>query len=324
MQSPSVKQLKYALAVARNGSFRRAAEELNVSQPTLTAQIARTEKILGVQLFERTRRGAQLTPTGRLFEPHARKVVDSMLELTQMVGDAGVGDRATYRLGVKSTLGPYLLPQILPGLRAEHSDLKLFVREDSPQGLEEGLNRGSYDLILTALPINSSEFVQEPLLREDILLAAPIDHPLAQQGSWHGADLGGQKILTTEPGSLFANQVQSVSNRLGAEILRDYEGSSLDALRLMVVMGMGLAFLPALYVESEMRGDSGLIVRALKDENITRLLVLAWRPGSPSRNFYRELAEDLRFIIKEQLGHAVTVIDSKGLAGDGGQRAQRR
>lgn len=311
MPTPSIKQLEYALAVARSGSFRGAAEDLDLSQPTLTAQIARAEKTLGVQLFERTRSGARLTPAGRLFEPHARKVLEAMHELTQVVGDAGAGDKATYRLGVKGTLGPYLLPQILPALREAHSDLKLFVREDTPRGLEDGLNRGEYDLILTALPINSSDFVQEPLLREDILLAAPNDHPLAQLDRWRGADLEGQKVLTTEAGHLFANQVEGICSRLGAEVLRDYEGSSLDALRLMVVMGMGLAFLPALYVESEIRNESGLIVKALEDQDFKRLLVLAWRPGSPARGFYRDLAVEFRRIISQRLGHAVEVVHSK-------------
>lgn len=307
MGKPSFKQLEYALAVARTGSFRSAAEELNVSQPTLTAQIARAEEALGAQIFERDRSGARLTPAGRLFEPQARRVLEAMDELTQAVGD--VDERATYRLGVKGTLGPYLLPHILPSLRELHSGLRFYVREDSPRGLEDGLGRGDYDLIISSLPINSADFVHEPLLRETILLAAPSDHRLASKPLWTGADLRGEKVLTTEPGHLFSRQVESICNRLGAEVLRDYEGSSLDALRLMVVMGMGLAFLPALYVESEIRADSGLVVRDLQDETIARMHVLAWRPGSPARHFYRRLAEELRTLIAARLGHAVQVAD---------------
>lgn len=308
MTKPSLKQLEYAVAVARNGSFRGAADELDVSQPTLTAQIARAEQSLGVKLFERTRSGAQLTPAGRLFEPYARQVIEAMDELSQIVGEAGVDKRAMYRLGVKATLGPYLLPQILPALRARHSHLKLYVREDTPRGLEDGLARGEYDLIITSLPINTPKLEHAPLLRESILLAAPVDHPLANKEQWFGSDLAGEKVLTTEPGHLFAITVESVCNRLGAEVQRDYEGSSLDALRSMVVMGMGLAFLPALYVESEIRRDSGLVVRPLENEDIARLHVLAWRPGSPSRSFYRILADDLRTIIDDRLGDAVQVI----------------
>jgi LysR family hydrogen peroxide-inducible transcriptional activator len=309
VSGPTLKQLQYALAVARSGSFRKAADALEISQPTLTAQVARAEETLGVQLFERTRSGAQLTPAGRLFEPQARKVIEALEELTQSVGNAEAQSRATYRLGVKTTLGPYLLPQILPTLRELHSDLRLYVREDSPRGLEEGLARGDYDIVITSLPLNASEVAHELLLREEVLMAAPGDHPLASKSSWQGADLIGEKVLTTGEGHLFSRQVEALCNRLGAEVLRDYEGSSLDALRLMVVMGMGLSFLPALYVESEIRVDSGLVVKALTDEHIARMHVLAWRASSPARGFYRQLAGDLREIIGQRLGHIVQVME---------------
>lgn len=309
MKSPSLKQIEYILAVARLGSFRGAADELGVSQPTLTAQIARAEQLLGTALFERSRSGALLTPAGRLFEPQARRVLEAVEELTRCVDASTVDDRATYRLGVKSTLGPYLLPPILPALRHAHGALRLFVREDSPRGLEEGLMRGDYDLILTSLPINNTEFVQEPLLREKILLAAPVDHPLAARTRWRGADLRGAAVLTTQPGHLFTRRVEELCQRLGAEIQHDYEGTSLDALRLMVVMGLGVAFLPALYLESEIRGEDGIVVRALCDEVVERQHVLAWRPGSPARHFYRSLARELRRLIDERLGHAVEVVE---------------
>ncbi|MEE4278994.1 MAG: hydrogen peroxide-inducible genes activator [Halieaceae bacterium] len=309
MRSPSLKQIRYILSVARAGSFRGAAEELGVSQPTLTAQVARAEKLLGSTLFERSRNGALLTPAGRLFEPQARRVLEAAEELGRCVDGSSVDDRATYRLGVKSTLGPYLLPPILPSLRKAHGDLRLFVREDHPRYLETGLATGEYDLILSSLPINNPEFVQAPLLRERILLAVPGDHPLAQRRTWKAEDLRGAKVLTTQPGHLFTQRVEEICHRLGAEIQRDYEGSSLDALRLMVVMGMGVAFLPALYVESEIRADSGIVVGSLEDEVVERRHVLAWRPASPARHFYRRLAGELRRLIDERLGHTVEVTE---------------
>ncbi len=309
MRSPSLKQLEYILAVARNGSFRGAAEDLGVSQPTLTAQIARAESELGATLFERSRSGALLTPAGRLLEPQARRVIEAVEELTRTLDTSDVDERATYRLGVKSTLGPYLLPKILPALREAHENLRLFVREDSPRGLEEGLARGDYDLVITSLPMNTVDLVHEPLLRERILLAVPRDHALASKRSWNGADLRGEKVLTTEPGHLFTQKVEELCYRLGADVQRDYEGSSLDALRLMVVMGMGVAFLPELYVESEIRREAGIIVGSLADETVERLHVVAWRPGSPARVFYRRLTNELRRLIDANLGHAVQVVE---------------
>lgn len=312
MTMPTLRQLEYFLAAARNGSLRRAADELAVSQPTLTAQLARAEKTLGVTLFERTRSGARLTPAGRRLEPQARRVLEAMDELVA-AADANRGNgTGTYRLGVKATVGPYLLPRILTNLHSRYADLKLHVREDSVQRLEEGLLRGDYDMILTAQPLNSQELDAENLLREDIRLVLPLDHPLAGKARLTGRDLAGQQILTTEEGHLFSRQIEQVCARLGAEVLRDYQGTSLDALRVMVVMGMGLAFLPALYIDSEIDDDSGLAVRTLEDESIARILALAWRRTSPGRAFYRQLATDIRHILAREVGAIVQVLDKPG------------
>jgi LysR family hydrogen peroxide-inducible transcriptional activator len=305
---PSIKQLEYVVAVARYGSFRGAADALAISQPTLTAQIARVEKLLGISLFERTRSGAALTPAGRRVEEHARRVLGTLNDLLESADSARSGGAGVYRLGVAATLGPYVLPQILPDLHATYADLKLYVREEAPRQLEYGLEHGDYDLILTALPINSSQLDSEVLIREEVRLVMPGDHPLAAKTRIEAADLAGAQILTTEEGQAFSRQIEQVCARLGAEVLRDYQGSSLDALRVMVVMGMGLAFLPALYIESEIGDDSALAVRDVQGETIARLHALAWRPGSPARLFYRHLAEDMRGLLRRRVGHVIDVL----------------
>lgn len=309
MGKPTIRQLEYVLATARSGSLRRAAEELAISQPTLTAQIARAEESLGVTLFERTRSGARLTPAGRRLEPQARRVVEAMEELVSAADATRGGGSGTYRLGIKATVGPYLLPRILTKLHARYASLRLHVREDSVPRLEEGLLRGDYDMILTAQPVNSQELAADNLLREEIRLVLPLDHPLARKPRLAGRDLAGQQILITEEGHLFSRQVEQVCERLGAEVLRDYQGTSLDALRVMVVMGMGLAFLPALYIDSEIDSESGLAVRTLEDEQIARILALAWRSTSPGRGFYRRLAGDMRDILVREVGSVVQVLD---------------
>jgi LysR family hydrogen peroxide-inducible transcriptional activator len=305
---PSVKQLEYFVAVARCGSFRRAAEELRTSQPTITAQVARLEKVLGVVLFERGRSGAALSPAGRRLLPLARTVLEELDELVEAAGSAR-GGAAVYRLGVKSTLGPYMLPRILPHLHAMHSDLKLYVREEAPMRLESQLDSGELDLILTAFPTNSADLVGEQLLREDIRLVLPADHPLANKPSLRGDDLAGERILTTEEGHNFTRVVQQVAARFGAEVQRDYQGTSLDALRLMVVMGMGAAFLPALYIHSEIRPDSALVVKEIEGENIARILGLAWRSTSPARPFFRRLAADMRTLLRREFDGVIQVLD---------------
>ena len=147
-------------------------------------------------------------------------------------------------------------------------------------------------------------------MRETVKLVVPGDHRLATKPNVVAADLAGTQILTTEEGLLFSRQIEQVCARLGAEVLRDYQGTSLDALRVMVVMGMGLAFLPALYIESEIDADTALSVRELEDETIARIHALAWRPTSPARAFYRNLAEDMRGLLRSSVGGVVEVLNA--------------
>ena len=310
MSRPSVKQIEYFSAVARHGSFRRAADSLDISQPTITAQIAQLERSLGVSLFERGRNGAALSPAGRELLPKARSVLNEMDELMSAAGAASEG-AAVYRLGVKSTLGPYLLPRILPAIHAKHRKLKLYVREEAPDLLESNLEQGELDMILTGFPTNLTELDGEILLREDIKLVLPADHPLAEKPEVTGEDLAGAQILTTGEGHHLTRLVDQVAARFGAEVLRDYQGTSLDALRLMVVMGMGLSLLPALYIDSEINADSALTVREISGHRIARVIGLAWRRNSSSRGFYRKLAEDLREVFREELGETVTVLEGR-------------
>ena len=126
-----------------------------------------------------------------------------------------------------------------------------------------------------------------------------------------GEDLAGTQLLTIGQGHHLTRLVDQVAARFGAEVLRDYQGTSLDALRLMVVMGMGLAFLPALYIHSEIRADSSLVVRDVEGYSIARIVGLSWRKSAPSRTFYREFAQDLRRVIRSELGAVVKVIDRR-------------
>ena len=171
--------------------------------------------------------------------------------------------------------------------------------------------RTDLDLILTGFPTNVTEFDGETLLREDIKLVLPSDHPLARKTRLTGEDLAGAQILTTGEGHHLTRLVEQVSVRFGAEVLRDYQGTSLDALRLMVVMGMGLSFLPALYIDSEINADSALEVREIEGHSIARMIGMAWRKNSPSRVFYRKLAEDLREVLRTEFGSAIKIVDRK-------------
>lgn len=308
MSRPSTKQLEFFVAVATLGSFRRAAEELQTTQPTITTQIANIESLLKVKLFERGRTGVLLTPAGRHLLPHVRGLLGGLDALVEEARETR-GEAALFKLGVKSTVGPYLLPSILPQLQTRFPQLKLHVREELPVHLEPLLLRGELDLIVSAYPPNSSEIAGERLFREDIKLVLPAYHPLAAKPKLKGADLAGQRLLVTEDGHFFTRMVERLASRYGAEIDRGYRGTSLDAIRSMVLMGTGIAFLPSMYIDTELKRNGALVVRQLVDDRLARIIGLSWRANAPSRPFYRELAQAMRTLIRQGLGDSVQVLD---------------
>jgi LysR family hydrogen peroxide-inducible transcriptional activator len=289
----SIPQLECFVAVAELSSYRRAAERLRLSQPTLSNQVLALEGSMGVQLFERSRAGTLLTAVGRDLLPAARRVLEEVQGLVDQAESVSRGPAGTYRLGVTPTLGPYFLPHVLPAIHRRYSALRLYVREGAPHALEAGLANGDYDLILTALPVEEARLTVAPLFREPLKLVLSADHPLASRSRIERRDLMGESVLTIEAHHHFHRQIAELCERLGAHVRRDYEGTSLDTLRQMVVMGMGVAFLPSLYIRSEIHRPRELRVTTVHGEVIERTHVLAWRASSPARTLFGEIADEL-------------------------------
>lgn len=307
---PSVNQLRYFVTVAHENNFRRSAQVLGISQPTLTSQISTLEKNLGVTLFERSRVGTQLSPQGRALLEYAEAVLQASLRFEEKARNIAEGSETTYRLGVPPTLGPYLLPSILPQLHKMFSKLRFYVRDEAPRNLEEGLLSGEYDLVISPFTLDSPQLVSSELFTEPLKFVIPSDHRLAGQKFINPIDIREEKVLTLENTHHFHYEVLEICQKLGAKVLRDYEGTSLDTLRQMVVMGMGVAFMPGLYVNSELHRPEELHVCELLGKPIVRHHSLVWRNTSPARNFFRELASHIREIIDLNLKHAVTIIDN--------------
>ncbi len=298
---PTVRQIQCFVTIAETLSFQRAAKLLNVSQPAVTAQIVALEKALGLQLLERSRSGTVMTALGQDLLPNARRILEEFQGLVDRAESVSRGPGGTYRLGVTPTLGPYLLPHILPALHQRYGSLKLSVREDAPRDLETGLANAEYDLVLTALPIEDKRLTVTPLFREPLKLVLPADHRLASRKHINRRDLAGEAVLSIDEHHHFHRQIEELCGRLGAHIRRDYEGTSLDTLRHMVTMGMGIAFLPALYIRSEIHRPLELKVTTLRGEVLERTHALAWRASSPARQLFREIADVIRDLVAREL-----------------------
>lgn len=303
----SLRQLRYFLVAARHKSLRQAALELGIAQPSLSVQLKILEEALEVQLLERSRGGIALTPVGRTMAAEATLAVNAADAIRETAQLAARGPSGTFRLGVAPSLGPYLLPWILPQIRDEYRGVKFFVREAVTSILIEGLKAGNYDLILTPKPPEDRALVSMPIMREPIDLVTYKRHPLAKFHSIKPAQLAEVEILTLEEHHLFFSQVEKLCKRFKAQLLRDFEGTSLDAIRQMVYMEMGSAFLPALYIRSEIRDRDELHVLHIQGEPIHRVHAFIWRATSPLRGFYRELTGFVRKISQQQFSDVITV-----------------
>lgn len=296
-----MRQLQSIVALAETLHFRRAAERCGISQPSLTAQIQAIEADLGVQLFERSRSRVVTTPTGREVIDRARRVLAEVQGIEDFVATvrSGVMD-GTIRLGVMPTLGPYLLPHVVAQLHSEHPALKLYVRERPPRGLEEELLRGDHDVILAHLPMRSADVVTARLFREPLYLALARDHPLTAEPELRTSHLAGLKVLSLTAQYHLHEQVLFLCQEFGATLELAYEGTSLDALRSMVGMGMGVTFLPALYARSELSHASDVVVRRLGDRPISRSIGLVWRKSAGRAVTHRMIADSIRSIVRRE------------------------
>ncbi len=304
---PTIKQLRYLLSVSQARSFRGAADRLDVAQPTLTAQINALESKLGVTLLERSRKGAQLTPFGRSVMPHIETILEQVAMIQRLAAESEGSLVGTYRLGVPPTLGPYLLPEVIPAIHSAFPGLKVFVREDAPRDLEVGLLHGDYDFIITTLPMEIPNLGLEPLFNEPLLLVCANDHPFADQEAVTPDDLRGESLLAIEEKHRLFDLMQTIAAQYEARLLRDYEGTSLDTLRHMIGTGLGVAFLPSLYVRSEISQRQDVTSRHFTGAPFARGVVLAWRPGSRRVELYRQIANIMRTVSQHSFSDHITL-----------------
>ncbi len=301
----TLRQLRYLLAIGETQHFRRAAERCRITQPSLSAQLQTMEQLLGVQLVERSRSGVALTPVGREVADRARGVLDEVQGIVDFTAGAQRGLLGTIRLGAKSTLGPYLLPYVVARLHREHPDLNLYIRDGAPRDLESELLEGVHDIVLAQLPMVGTEVVVERLFREPLYLTVAADHELAGESQVSTKQLQGLRILSLSPRYHLHDQIQSLCTDFGADLARDYEGTSLDALRQMVGMGMGATFLPALYVRSEIQARSEVVVKKIKGRQITRSVGLVWRKSGGRTSAYVQIADAIRHVVGTQFGDLI-------------------
>lgn len=296
----TMKMIECFLAVRETRHFRRAAELCGITQPSLSVQIQNLEEVLGLRLVERSRAGVTLTMAGRELADRALQVRENIQAMIDYADVARAGLSGTLRLGTTSTIGPYLLPHLVAKLHKSYPDLNLYVREGAPRHLEQELAAGRHDLLLTQLPMTSSDHQVAELFNEPLYLAMATDHPLADKQTNAVRDLRGIDVLGMAPDYPLFDQVNELCRSIGANLVTDYEGTSLDALRTMVGMGMGVAFFPALYCRSEITSRAEVAYRLVKGRQILRPIGLVWRKTAGRSSAFLRIADLIRELSAKQ------------------------
>ena len=284
------RQLGYLVAIDDCRNFRRAADAAHVAQPTLSQQLRALEARLGVTLVERSTTPVQLTPIGREVAARARTLLLGMQDLEALARRAGSGLAGTIRFGVTPTLGSYLMPPVIAALHRDFPDMRLYIREGIPDEQARELARGELDMLLSPLPVRGSDLHVEPLFREPLHVVAPPDHALAQQATVRKRDLAGTGFLSLDRRHHAWQQTRATCEEFGAQLLADYEGTSLDSLRQMCGSGLGFALLPELYLRSEAGGQDMVTRLKVADWSATRSIAAVWREGVAYADHYRLIA----------------------------------
>ena len=310
----TLQDLRYVVTLAETRNFARAAKACYVSQPTLSTQIKKLEDELGLALFERTNKRVMPTPAGFELIVQARVVLEEAEKLQQMAQQALDPMAGPLRLGVIPTLGPYLLPHLVPQLRADYPRLSLYLREDLTGNLIERLRSGALDAILLALPIQTDGLELIELFREPFVMALPKDSPLAGKSEVMETDLIGVPLLLLEDGHCLRDQALAVCGLPQPRGAEDFRGSSLETLRQMVAAGVGCTLLPALAADAAGTGGTKLTsdrlieLRPFAAPVPSRTIGLAARRGFPRLEMVRAFAE----LIKRHAPQGVALVASSG------------
>ncbi|MEY3477304.1 MAG: hypothetical protein RLY65_1704 [Pseudomonadota bacterium] len=275
-------ELKYIVALAREKHFGRAAEACFVSQPTLSVAIRKLEDELGVQLFERGTAGIQTTAMGDQLIEQAQKVLDEASLLKDLARQGRDPLAGPLRVGVIFTIGPYLLPWLVPQMIQAHPSMPMLLQENYTVKLLETLRQGEIDVLILAEPFDAQGLVIEPVYDEHFMVAVPRQHPWAKRRRIPSAELTQQTMLLLGSGHCFRDQVVEICPELSrfsqasSGIQKTFEGSSLETIRHMVASGVGITVLPQTACPRS-RDDGFLCYIPFESPAPNRRVVLAWR-----------------------------------------------
>ncbi len=292
----NLRDLQYLVSLAEFRHFGRAAEASFVSQPTLSTQIKKLEDELGVALVERAPRKVLLTEAGTEIARRARSVLSEIEQIKAVARRTRDPESVSLRLGIFPTLGPYLLPHIVPRIRERFPRLELLLREEKTEQILHMLREGTLDAGILALPLHDESLHTEFLFEEPFVLAVPSGHPLTHRGRLKLADLTDQTLLLLEDGHCLRDQALEVCHMAGAGEKTGFRATSLETLRQMVAADVGITLLPVLAVKPPASQAANVELIEFAGTPPSRRIAMVWRKSSSTTPFLEKLADVIRSV----------------------------
>ena len=291
---PTLKQLQYLVALRDHGHFGRAAEACFVTQSTLSAGLRELESLIGVTLVERTKRVVRFTPLGLRIAAKAQHILREAEELADMARAAGKPLSGELRMGVIPTIAPFLLPSLLPKLRRDWPDLKLYRREETSQAACDSLHRGGVDCVLLALPYSCGDVEAFELFEDRLFVAFPANPAEEPPPQVTSAAIDEDKLLLLEDGHCLKDHALAACNRPELRAEATMLGTSLHTLVQMVDNGLGVTLVPEMALSAGILDGTSVVARPLDADHPARRIALIWRKASPREKEFRLLGQALK------------------------------
>ena len=278
-------ELRYIVAVARERHFGHAAQACFVSQPTLSVAVKKLEEELGVTLFERGPGEVTVTPAGQRIVEQAQRVLEEASRIKDLAAAGRDPLAGPLGLGAIYTIGPYLLPKLIPILRRSAPAMQLHIQENFTHRLADSLKSGEVDVIVIALPFDEPGVETRAVYDEPFMVAIPKGHPWEGRKRITSEELTKESLLLLGEGHCFRDQVLEFCHTMRARerspIARTVEGGSLETIRQMVAGGVGVTVLPSTSVNANSGANDLIRILPFARPVPSRRVGLAWRRSFP-------------------------------------------
>ena len=297
----NLRDLRYLVTLADLKHFGRAAAACFVSQPTLSTQIKKFEEELGVPLIERNPRNVMLTDVGVSVVARARSILHEAEQIKNIARRAKEPELGTVKIGIFPTLGPYLLPHVVPGIVKKFPKLELMLFEEKTATVLKKLHDGDLDAGILALPVHDDTLHAEFLFEESFVLAVPKGHALAKYKKIKLTDLANERLLLLDDGHCLRDQALEVCQLAGVGERAGFRATSLETLRHMVAANVGMTLLPALTVQPPVPPTPNIVLIPFAEPVPHRRIAMVWRRTSALAAFLQQLVPLLKALPKGAL-----------------------